>query len=136
MRCIVLAMLLTACVSYEPPGGPESGPDAGPGAGSGSGSGPGDAGSAAARVAFDNEVAPIFAATCAGCHSVLQEPVFVDLVDPTGSYDLVMTYPQILGDFQDSAPIATHHAGSSIPWYSSLELGSVKNWLAIERRGR
>src|SRR6185436_12127022 len=110
MRWIVAILACAGCVRFDADPGSTGGggdPNAG-GDGSPDASVP-DATTSAARAAYERDVYPIHVESCGGCHAVLEDPTFVDLLDAGDSYSDTKSFPGILGAFNAAAPIAAHH---------------------------
>lgn len=103
----------------------------GPGEGSPDASIP-DGTTSAARVAYERDVYPIHVESCGGCHAVIEDPTFVDLLDAGDSYEDTKSFPTILGAFNAAAPIAAHHG---LTYYTIPERQKVIDWLLLEAAG-
>ena len=145
LMAAIASMTLVGCVGQLDPGpGPGPGSDPGPGSGSGSngGSGSGNPQGDASRKLFNDNVYPVIAAKCAGCHTSGHPngnvTGFVDAVAPTAdafmAYDTVTGYVAAIGNF--TPPLAnilqkplTGHQGTS---YTAADQMSITDWLNAE----
>ena len=86
--------------------------------------------------AFAQDVWPIQRDVCGFfCHSGIDAPDFVDILDADDSYAAMLQYPALLGDYSDNAPVATysHLPASNAKVVTTLQLSVVRNWLRLER---
>jgi cytochrome c553 len=101
---------------------------------------PPPSGEKTARAAFDADVYGTIDAKCGGCHENNATkggaPVTSGFVGrpASGAYDIIVTFPNVHGNFASTAKILTYvtqqgHQGIS---YSTDEATKIQNWLALE----
>lgn len=87
-----------------------------------------------AQQLFTRDVYPILASDCAGCHSPSSQWLGFVGRNPTDGYDLIVSFPAVVGDFTPDAPVLrmpiTGHKGTS---YTAAEEVAIRDWLEAER---
>ena len=87
-----------------------------------------------ARDRFDRDVYPILSVHCAGCHAETEGPVFGFVgADPARAYERILGFPDLLGGFLPTAPIATVPAGGhNGVVYTPAESAAIRAWFDAE----